>query len=179
MRAKRMTHVLVTSRRSMIGKQVAEAGAHTAVAERVAQPVDGDVGVLLGAHRLPDLAGDQLGQRRAADPLDHPAQRVREDRPIVEVVAVGERQVERRDVGVEVRRRQLASANAADQPSYVRACIAFQDQSWSPATSSCASAPSMVTLKPGPRMRPSLASQATAPSAIESPRTVGLEDGRE
>jgi hypothetical protein len=84
--------------------QVAQGSADAAVGHRVAVGVDGDLRVELRAHRLPQLAGDELVQPLPRRPLDHPRQHVGEDRAVPERAAVRPVVAQRPEVAERVRR---------------------------------------------------------------------------
>ncbi len=67
---------------------VAQGGAEAAADRRGAGVVDGQQRVALRADRRPQLARDQLGQRRAAEPLGDDAEQVGVRRRVVEALAV-------------------------------------------------------------------------------------------
>ena len=55
-------------------REVAQRHAESTAGDRRTEPIERDVGVELGAHRLPDLAAQQFGERQPADAFEHPAE---------------------------------------------------------------------------------------------------------
>jgi len=78
-------HDLALPDHAVIGVELAEPRhvtqrrADPAVGHGIAAGVDGDLGVELGAHRLPDLPRDQVAEAGARSPLDDQREHVGED----------------------------------------------------------------------------------------------------
>ncbi len=105
--------------------QVAQGRADASVGHRVAVRVDGDLRVELGAHRLPQLPGDELVQPRASGPLNHPRQHVGEDRAVPERAAVRPVVRQRREVAQRVRGPGLPVVRAPQVHPLVGAHVGF------------------------------------------------------
>ena len=96
-----------TPDRAVVEQHLAEAGhvagrgADSTVVHRGSEPVAGDLGVVLCAHRGPDKGGHQVGHPDAGGPLAHPAQNVGVRRAVDERAAVGPLGGQRGEIGVQ------------------------------------------------------------------------------
>ena len=105
---------------AVVKQHVAEAGhvasrsADSTVVHRGSEPVTGDLGVVLCAHRRPDEGGHQVGHPYAGGALAHPAENVGVRRAVDERAAVRPLRGQRGEIGVQAGALVLASWTPAD-----------------------------------------------------------------
>ena len=100
---------------AVVEQHLAEAGhvasrsADSTVVHRGSEPVTGDLGVVLCAHRRPDEGGHQLGHPYAGGALAHPAENVGVRRAVDERAAVRPLRGQRGEIGVQAGALVVAS----------------------------------------------------------------------